>query len=127
MTSFVDGPAMGIDPLMLRRSPVLLRVVRGPDGEWDALDCLDDEAGLGEELFLYILSEKPSPMHILFIGKDPGACGWYPISTYKFSPEQPSQETMRDFDAWGAWCEANRERLMPEWYHLYLRDPRGGA
>lgn len=39
--------------LMFHRAPRYLRVVRGMDGKWDALDQLDDEPALGDTIFIY--------------------------------------------------------------------------
>jgi len=41
MVVFMEGPADG-QRLMLRRIPIMLRVVQNRSGEWDALNELDD-------------------------------------------------------------------------------------
>lgn len=50
---FRDGPAKEASMLMFHRAPLYLRVVRGMDGKWDALDQLDDEPALGDTIFIY--------------------------------------------------------------------------
>lgn len=50
---FEDGPAKAAPVLLLERAPLYLRVVRGIDGKWDALDQLDDDPAMGETIFIY--------------------------------------------------------------------------
>lgn len=52
MTSFAGGPAAGVS-LLLRRAPLYLRAVTGPDGKWDALDLLDDAPAPNETVVAY--------------------------------------------------------------------------
>lgn len=54
MISFQGGPAEGkAEGLLLRRAPRFLRVVRGGDGDWDALDQLGDAPAAGETIYAY--------------------------------------------------------------------------
>lgn len=48
-----EGPAAGCPMLCLKRFPFYLRIVRGIDGKWDALDQLDDDPAMGETIFIY--------------------------------------------------------------------------
>lgn len=108
MMKFIDGPAAG-QVLALHRTPILIRAVVNSKGKWDALDQLSDTPSADERIFLYILAEKPMPVHIN--AKKGG--GWYGIGTYAYVPEQPSDTDMRD--RWQEWCDENEERLMPAW------------
>lgn len=67
MTTFKDGPAEG-RTLLLRRAPTLLRVVQ-EDGEFDALDQLNDEPGPRESIYCYFLVENRGSVHLC--GRDP--------------------------------------------------------
>ena len=119
MTKFIDGPAAG-QTLTLRRAPILLRVTFDgkdglfgeADGQWDALNELDDAAHPGERLYAYILRAPPTMIHVC---RRPGGCGFYAIAEYVYLPDQPDDATMRDNAKWAAWCESNRSQLMPEW------------
>lgn len=93
-TTFIDGPAKG-KRLQLSRSPIVLRVVQAADGTIDALDQLEDTAGQGEAIYVYILTEKPSGYRLLIA--------------------QPKDEEVRDNARFAAWCNANRDTLIPEW------------
>ncbi len=114
-TTFVDGPAKG-KHFQLSRSPILLRVVNVGD-HFDALDQLDDVASSNEHITAYRLVSAPG---VCFIdGRDPKSgrrCGRrLSTGTYAVLPEQPEDATMRDNEAWRAWCGANNDRLLPEW------------
>lgn len=52
MIRFLDGPAEGV-VLELQAAPQRLRVVRGQDGTWDALDQPEDAPRPDEEVFWY--------------------------------------------------------------------------
>lgn len=114
MTAFVDGPAAG-EILMLRRAPVMLRVVRSKLGKWDALDQPDDAAKAGEQIFVYRLAEKPSRYHLCIRGKGKKEGGFYWSGKYELLPENVADEVLRDTAAWARWCVQNFDRLMPEW------------
>lgn len=115
MTHFEGGPAQG-QTLMLKRSPILLRVVLGLEG-FDALDQLGDEPRPDERVYLYRLQREPGWMHLNCRGtKNPKAGGRYPVATYEYLPsDQPPDEAMRSTHAWVAWCRVNQDRLMPAW------------
>lgn len=100
MTTFEDGPAKG-QRLMLKRAAHFLRVVEA-NGKWDALDQPTDTPQPGEKLFAYEITGKPGMVHLNCGG---GRGGSYPIATYRFLKEQPSDAEMRDAQAWGRWCE----------------------
>jgi len=116
MMNFVDGPA-ACTVLRMRRTPLLLRVVRNKlvrndENVWDCLNELEDVARPHEEIFVYILVDKPSP--VLSMRPRSGS-GWYWIGSYRFLEQQPAEEILRDNAKWSAWCNARREQLMPEW------------
>jgi hypothetical protein len=101
MTKFQDGPAQG-QVLMLKASPQFLRVTSAHTGrKWDGLDQPHDVPEPGEKLFAYVLAEKTGNCHIN-MGRGRG--GFYPMQTYKFIPNQPSDAVMRDLELWEAWC-----------------------
>ena len=100
MTTFLDGPAEGQN-LMLKRSPVFLRVVVGQDGVWDALDQLGDSPRPGETIIAYRIDGEPGTCHLNFGG---GKGSWYSVAQYKYVQNQPSEAVMRSHSDWRAWC-----------------------
>ncbi|HSI11752.1 MAG TPA: hypothetical protein VK961_06890 [Chthoniobacter sp.] len=108
MTKFEDGPAQG-NSLMLKRAPIFLRVVVNTQGEWDALDQLDDHAHQGESLYAYTLTGEPGMCHILRRSGPKGGSGFYVMAAYRFVTPQPSDAEMRDNTAWREWTIRNRE------------------
>jgi hypothetical protein len=106
MTTFSDGPAKG-KRLMLRRTPIFLRVVVGPDGAVDALDQLDDEPRPDERLYAYRFVRDGGSVHINSrdaSGRRNG--GFYRIAEYAPVEPQPADDQMRAWAAWVAWTEA---------------------
>lgn len=101
MTSFVNGPAKG-QTLMLKCTPRFLRVTEFGVGIWDALDAPGDTPLPKEKLYAYELKEHLGNVHL---NRGGGHGGFYPIATYTFIVEQPSDEEMRDSERWGRWCE----------------------
>ena len=106
MTKFIDGPAHGVT-LQLKRAPRFLRVVfsTNPKEPWDALDQLEDTPTIHEMLYAYEVEGEVGRYHIL---RRPTGSGWYMIANYRFIPEQPADEEMRETDAWRQWCEAHK-------------------
>ena len=102
MIRFLNGPAMG-KTLMLKRAPRFLRVVQGNDGEFDALDQVDDSPRDDERIVVYEIKGKPAMVH-LNMGRKGG--GWYPVAEYLIVPEQPEDAKVRSTPAWQAWCLA---------------------
>lgn len=100
----LDGPAQGVS-LSLRRAPILLRVVRGPRGRWDALDQLDDVPRPGESIHVYRL--VPGTRSFMCIR--PGGC--FEHGDYTHVSDAPAEETLRDTDRWRAWAERQGERI----------------
>lgn len=107
MTTILDGPAAG-QKLMLKRSPIFLRVVQDITGKWDALDQPEDTAHLGETVHAYRLKEKPTGVcHLSTRGPRGGRQGgWYCIASYEHINPQPDNVTLRSNAAWTAWCES---------------------
>lgn len=108
MITFADGTAMN-SLLQLKRMPIFLRVVRDTvTDKIDALDQLEDEAKPTEYLTAYLLDQKTAGHYHVH---RKGGGGFYPSGTYHRIEHQPSQETMRDNDAWTLWVEKQAEIL----------------
>ena len=105
MIEFIDGPAVG-QSLALHRAPKLLRVVRSRQGEWDALDQLNDEPKLSEQIFVYRRRDDLpiSKYHLLCSGRAKRATGWYWRASYSAIEPQPGEHDIRDTAAWRAWA-----------------------
>lgn len=99
-----DGPANGCPMLMLHRFPYYLRIVRGIDGKWDALDQLDDEAALGDTIFIYKRVNSRAG-HIK--GRTRAESGF--MFLYRHT-DDIDPAGMDDRDAWRAAVEAATER-----------------
>lgn len=112
MSQLLDGPAKGTS-LSLGRSPYFLRVVRAPDGKWDALDQLDDTPEPDEEIHVYRLASEPVTAHV--DGRDPQTGKrfgrWLSIGTYVLHLTQPDDRTARDKAAWQEWCVEEGRRI----------------
>lgn len=121
MITFLDGPAAG-QALRLLSVPILLRVVQSLGGKWDALDQPSDVAAPREKLFVYILTARPK--HYYMRCSPRSASGLYRSAVYKMLPHQPDDATLRDNGRWAAWCNANKDLLMPEWAKPH--GPSGG-
>lgn len=91
MTRFIDGPAEGVT-LMLKRTPVYLRVVRNRQGKWDALDQLDDSPASDEEIFVYRLKEHLGNAFV----DGPKIKGCYAMVNYEAVPGNYSQDDLRN-------------------------------
>ena len=108
----LDGPAEGVS-FMLRRAPMMLRLVRASNGHWDALNEPGDEIRESEAPHCYIMVGRPSQFHMSC--RPRSASGMFWSARYRHLAELeggPDDTTMRSNDAWVAWCGANRERLM---------------
>lgn len=103
MITFLDGPAKG-QSLQLKRAPLFLRVVHGPDG-WDALDLLSDSPRPMESILVYQLQGQPGTMHI---HASKGQGGWFVWGQYRLLTQpQPEDKDTRETARWRAWCLAN--------------------
>ena len=109
---FVDGAARGIT-LELRRAPIFLRVTKDPEGKYDALDQLEDEPLESETITVYCLTGDLTTAHLCYRGKDRAKSGWYQLARYQLRPEQPPDATLRDTEAWRAWCRQQVEPPAP--------------
>lgn len=85
---------------MLQRSPVFLRVTEQA-GEFDALDQIEDAPRPSERLYCYRRVGAPGRCHILH--REKKKSGWYSVGTYELVDPQPSDEQMRDREAWRKW------------------------
>lgn len=111
MTTFLDGPAGGVE-LGLRRAPIMLRVTRGRNGNWDALDQPDDEPRRNERIFVYHLVGQTTSVHICARGKGGKALrGTWTSGVYRHLTEHVADEHLRTTAAWAKWCDANESRL----------------
>lgn len=112
MIRFLNGPAAN-QTLALRCAPVMLRVVCGRDGTWDALDQLDDVARPSEAIHVYKLTRPPTVVFVRASSRS--MSGAFAMAAYRHFTEQLDDATVRDNASWDAWCDANKDRLMPEW------------
>lgn len=102
MTTFINGPAVGVS-LLLQRAPLYLRVVQGPDGTWDALDQLGDTPKSDETIVVYEMVGEPSRMHVQRREGGRRVCGWYEGGSYRLIVPQPDDTAVRATSAWRAW------------------------
>lgn len=110
MLTFLDGPASpGANGLLIRRTPVFLRVTRDGKGVWDALDQVNDFARPGETLYAYRLVETRGHVHI----RRQRGGGCFAIATYRFIDPQPNDATLRSNMAWRAWCLEKQKETSP--------------
>jgi hypothetical protein len=110
MTTFIDGPAKE-QCLMLRRSPVLMRVTEEilPESgkhKWDALNELTDRPLPHERLYAYTMAEFRGSAFIVS-SKFHGRVN---LVSYKLTKTQPTDAEMRDEMLWHNWCVANDPR-----------------
>lgn len=105
MIRLIDGEAAG-ETLMLRRAPKLLRVVKSPRGNWDALDQLSDQPKPNEKIFVYQRRDdlEVGTYHLCIRGKGKKEGGWYARASYSVLPSQPADELVRTTDAWRQWA-----------------------
>ena len=111
MTTFLDGPASGVQ-LRLTRAPHFLRAVR--DGnKWDALDQLDDTPHPHEDVFAYEMVSGPTWYHIR---ATKGRSGCFRGGEYRLVADQPDSATLRTNRAWRDWCAAHApaDTVAPE-------------
>jgi hypothetical protein len=101
---FDDGPAFGVT-LSLARQPRYLRVT-SKGTEWDALDQLADTPEPGETVYAYAKHGQPFTAHVDFGRRRRGEprSAWISIVRYRMVRFQPDEATMRDNEAWRAWC-----------------------
>ena len=123
MIKFKDGPAAGAI-LSLRRAPLLIRAVQGPRAKWDALDQVDDVVNNNERPYLYILAGPARMMHMRCCGKGgKAASGFWAMGEYQLLPAPPDESILRDNTLYAEWCDANRDRIVPEWFKAKVEKP----
>lgn len=110
MIRFLDGPAKDVK-LRLRRAPLVLRAVRSPSGEWDALDQLGDAPRPGETIVVYVRASDVGSYHLCVRGKNRAAGGWYLDARYRVLDEQPADDQVRETAAWRAWVNERLDSL----------------
>lgn len=122
MITFLDGPAAG-RTLAVRRAKFFLRVTF--DGKkWDCLNEMWDEAAAAEKLFVYILTEKPTAVHIK--GRTRADSGWYAMARYRFLARQPADADIRANANWRRWCFAEAD-LLDQWKRLFKKEAAAEA
>lgn len=113
MTRFLDGPAKGV-LLMLRRTPLYLRVTvnrQGIKDKWDALDQLSDEPHTAESVYVYRRASRDGTVHIDYTDKSRRRRGdWFSSASYKFVEVQPAESVLRDNEQWRAWAVEEQAR-----------------
>lgn len=114
MTTFISGPAAG-QCLLLRRSPLLLRVVQNQAGKWDALDLLSDCPQPGETVFVYKAVSSEGAIHLRMSG---GGSGWYERTVYEFVEPQPDQATLSSTKKWQDWATLFAGKLAKADHHV---------
>lgn len=102
MITLLDGPGQGRH-LLLRRAPLLLRIVHDDAGNWDACDLLGDEPDGQEAILVYYLASRRGAVHIDFT--------WFPIADYRLFAELPDDATLRDTERWRAWALAHADTV----------------
>lgn len=110
ITRILDGPAVGQE-FVLRRAPVMLRVVHGPRG-WDALDQPEDSPADNETVYVYRMEGEATVIHVSIRGAGRKNAGYYASGHYRLLNEQPHPMHTRTNAAWAAWCELNRDKLL---------------
>ena len=116
MIEFIDGPAQHCKSLLLRRTPLYLRVTHREGlggtkktGAWDALDQLSDRADPAETLYVYRLVETGPWLHL----RMERCSGFYRRAKYRFVQDQPEDGVMRSTERWREWAEAEARKEMP--------------
>ncbi len=87
---------------------MLLRVVQGRGGAWDALDQLDDEPKKSETIHVYRRRDDLtiSKYHLLTGRRGRAGSGWFFTASYSAISEQPTDDQVRSAAAWQAWATA---------------------
>lgn len=121
MITFRDGPAAG-QTMDLQRAPYVLRVTFNGKA-WDALNEADDIARSDESLHCYVMASEPVRFHIC---RSPRRLsGWHVNADYRLLTESPPDDaTMRDNQAWFAWCDSNMERLLANCHFREIFGPK---
>ena len=112
MITFIDGPAEGVH-LSLQRIVFFLRVVRGTDGKWDALDQPSDLPAPSEAIWVYRHNKTEGSAFVdgrdQKTGKRWGRVEH--IASYRLHEIQPDDAAMRDNAAWTKWCHEQPEAV----------------
>lgn len=126
MSPFRNGPADDVR-LLLRRAPLLLRVVHfaaagdGPRAErWAALDQVDDHPGVDETITVYVRTSRIQPVHV-------HRHGWFQQANYELAPFQPDDSDLRTNSAWQKWSSTMAPLLTPLTAYPPARAAVGGA
>ena len=102
---FADGKS-----LLLKRSPLFLRVVKDKKGDIDALDLLEDKPEPDETIMVYRLVKRGGAAFVDGVDKKGKRWGGrFEIASYTVNQSQPSPEVVRDTAKWRAWTQAEAE------------------
>jgi hypothetical protein len=112
MSQLLDGPA-GPTLLFNQRSPRFLRVVVDENGQVDCLDQLIDAPAEGEQILVYEVVQGSGGDYAHVTLDRPKRCVRVPLSSYRHRPDVDG-ETVRETDAWQAWCYAQPRRDRSE-------------
>lgn len=114
MVTLHNGLAHG-QTLLLKRSPILLRVVINPHNETDALDLLEDEAEEDEDIYVYKIRKNPKPSWChLNLGRGKG--GVFRVADYDIYEEQPEDKILRNNELWSKWALNEWELKLKQRY-----------
>jgi hypothetical protein len=103
MLYFLDGPATAVF-LSCAQAPLLLRVVRGPEGHFDALALFDDEPEPWETIHVYVKVADDGRFYVRYRDHQGRRGGhWEPCARYRHFELQPNDATARNQSAWEAW------------------------
>lgn len=108
MSRILDGP-VGPVTLANGRAPIFLRVTIDDDGTVDVLDQLEDTPKATERIHVY--EQVPGTHHgvALVMMARPRRCVSMADGDYRHRPDVDG-ETVRETDAWRAWCHAEAIR-----------------
>jgi hypothetical protein len=112
MSQILDGPC-GPTLLFNQRSPRFLRLVVDDKGELDCLDQLVDTPADGEAIHVYERVLGGEGEYGIVTLDRPKRCIRVPLSSYRHRPDVDG-ETVRETDAWQAWCYAQPRRDRSE-------------
>lgn len=107
---FIGGPA---DKRMIgpfSPAPVMLRVVRDAEGNWDALNEPDDTPKPQEQVFVYRLNSIPRTGHASCRPRSKSF--WWSAADYVYHDVQPDRAVLADTERWRAWCDGCNSLIL---------------
>lgn len=109
MTTFEGGPANG-KSLLLKRSPILLRVVEDRKGKIDALDLIDDKPEPDETVTVYRIVKRLGASFVDGVKNGKRWGGRFEVARYRINKLQPPIKIARDKEAWQKWAKTQAEK-----------------